>query len=103
MSAPKNNTENHEVVLRELGWLPGNKLARLSAAETLEPPGKTNSRRVSQWNWTRRWVGGHMLQEGGKFDKQSFVVHWEEKDVICQVHTLGSFALYVKQRQEKKS
>ena len=42
-----------------------------------------------------------MLQEGGKFDKQSFVVHWEEKDVICQVHTLGSFALYVKQRQEE--
>ena len=67
MSVPDNNTENHEVVLRELSWLPGNKLARFSAAETLEPapvnlenvtqklhsmktpPGKTQSRRVSQW------------------------------------------------------
>ena len=66
MSVPDNNTENHEVVLRELSWLPGNKLARFSAAETLEPapvnlenvtqklhsmktpPGKTQSRRVSQ-------------------------------------------------------
>jgi hypothetical protein len=37
MSVPDNNTENHEVVLRELSWLPGNKLARFSAAETLEP------------------------------------------------------------------
>ena len=36
MSAP-NNKENHVVVWRELSWLPGNKLARLSAAETLEP------------------------------------------------------------------
>jgi hypothetical protein len=62
----RQNTENHEVVLRELSWLPGNKLARFSAAETLEPapvnlenvtqklhsmktpPGKTQSRRVSQ-------------------------------------------------------
>ena len=69
MSVPDNNTENHEVVLRELSWLPGNKLARFSAAETLEPapvnlenvtqklhsmktpPGKTQSRRVSQWQW----------------------------------------------------
>ena len=67
MSVTDNNTENHEVVLRELSWLPGNKLARFSAAETLEPapvnlenvtqklhsmktpPGKTQSRRVSQW------------------------------------------------------
>ena len=66
MSVPDNNTENHEVLLRELSWLPGNKLARFSAAETLEPapvnlenvtqklhsmktpPGKTQSRRVSQ-------------------------------------------------------
>ena len=66
MSVPDNNTENHEVVLRELSWLPGNKLARFSAAETLEPapvnlenvtqklhsmktpPGKTQSRCVSQ-------------------------------------------------------
>ena len=66
MSVTDNNTENHEVVLRELSWLPGNKLARFSAAETLEPapvnlenvtqklhsmktpPGKTQSRRVSQ-------------------------------------------------------
>ena len=66
MSVPDNSTENHEVVLRELSWLPGNKLARFSAAETLEPapvnlenvtqklhsmktpPGKTQSRRVSQ-------------------------------------------------------
>ena len=66
MSVPDNNTENHVVVLRELSWLPGNKLARFSAAETLEPapvnlenvtqklhsmktpPGKTQSRRVSQ-------------------------------------------------------
>ena len=62
MSVPDNNTENHEVLLRELSWLPGNKLARFSAAETLEPapvnlenvtqklhsmktpPGKTQSR-----------------------------------------------------------
>ena len=69
MSVPDNNTENHEVVLRELSWLPGNKLARFSAAETLEPapvnlenvtlklhsmktpPGKTQSRRVSQWKY----------------------------------------------------
>ena len=69
MSVPDNNTENHEVVLRELSWLPGNKLARFSAAETLEPapvnlenvtqklhsmktpPGKTQSRRVSQCMW----------------------------------------------------
>ena len=36
MSVPNNNTENHEVVLRELSWLPGNKLARFSVAETLE-------------------------------------------------------------------
>ena len=35
--------------------------------------------------------------EGGEFDKQSFVVHWEEKDIICEAHTLVSFALYVKQ------
>jgi len=67
MSVTDNNTENHEVVLRELSWLPGNKLARFSATETLEPapvnlenvtqklhsmktpPGKTQSRRVSQW------------------------------------------------------
>jgi len=66
MSVPDNNIKNHEVVLRELSWLPGNKLARFSAAETLEPapvnlenvtqklhsmktpPGKTQSRRVSQ-------------------------------------------------------
>ena len=66
MSVTDNNTENHEVVLRELSWLPGNKLARFSAAETLEPapvnlenvtqklhsmktpPSKTQSRRVSQ-------------------------------------------------------
>ena len=34
---PTNNTETHEVVLRELSWLPGNKLGRFSAAETLEP------------------------------------------------------------------
>ena len=68
MSVPDNNTENDEVVLRELSLLPGNKLTRFSAAEikTLEtapvnlenvtqklhsmktPPGKTQSRRVSQ-------------------------------------------------------
>ena len=36
MSALHNNTENHFVVLWELSWLPGNKLARLSAAKTLE-------------------------------------------------------------------
>ena len=67
MSVPDNNTENHEVVLRELSWLPGNKLARFSAAETLKfrpapvnlenvtqklhsmkTPGKTQSRHVSQ-------------------------------------------------------
>jgi len=66
MSVTDNNTENYEVVLWELSWLPGNKLARFSAAETLEPapvnlenvtqklhsmktpPGKTQSRRVSQ-------------------------------------------------------
>ena len=69
MSVPDNNTENHVVVLRELSWLPGNKLARFSAAETLEPapvnlenvtqklhsmktpPGKTQSRRVSHTLW----------------------------------------------------
>ena len=72
MSVTDNNTENHEVVLRELSWLPGNKLARFSAAETLEPapvnlenvtqklhsmktpPGKTQSRRVSQWKLIRK-------------------------------------------------
>ena len=66
LTIPNNNTENHVVVLWELSWLPGNKLARFSAAETLEPapvnlenvtqklhsmktpPGKTQSRRVSQ-------------------------------------------------------
>ena len=65
MSVTDNNTENYEVVLRELSWLPGNKLARFSAAETLEPapvkkenvkislhfpiigPGKTQGRRES--------------------------------------------------------
>ena len=67
MSAPKNNTENYFVKLRELSWLPGNKLAMVSAAETLEPaplnfenvsqklhsmntsPGKIQSRHVSQF------------------------------------------------------
>ena len=62
----RQHTENLEVVLWELSWLPGKKLARFSAAETLEPapvnlenvtqklhsmktpPGKTQSRRVSQ-------------------------------------------------------
>ena len=38
--------------------------------------------------------------EGGEFNKQTFVVHWEEKDVICQVHTLVSSAVHVKKRQE---
>jgi len=69
-----NNTENNQVVLRELSWLLGNKLARFSAAETLEPapvnlenvtqklhsmktpPGKTQSRRVSQWEDKRNGI-----------------------------------------------
>ena len=63
---PNNKTENHVVDLWELSWLPGNKLARFTAANTLEPalvnlenvtqklhymktpPSKTQSRRVSQ-------------------------------------------------------
>ena len=35
----------------------------------------------------------------GEFLKQTFLVAWENKEVILQMHTLLSFALFVKQRQ----
>jgi len=97
MSVTDNNTENHEVVLRELSWLPGNKLARFSAAETLEPapvnlenvtqklhsmktpPGKTQSRRVSQCNtersptWVGRTEGDGLAPPGSHIQKKSIL------------------------------
>ena len=33
--------------------------------------------------------------EGGEFSKQTFTICWEEKNVICQVHSLPSFALCI--------
>ena len=45
----------------------------------------------------------YVSNEKGEFDKQPFYVHWEVKNVFCQVHTLPLFTLYNKQQQEVRA
>jgi hypothetical protein len=131
MSVPDNNTENHEVVLRELGWLPGNKLARFSVAKTLEPapvnlenvtqklhsiktpPGKTQSRRVSQcfqkylkYRNSFTCISGIKLASGKKLARLSGAetlepAPWNLENVTQKLHSLNSRALAPKSRPLK--